>query len=174
MTSDSWTKGLVRDKKNTAKGILFEPILDARSFSPILRSWSVQVLVYIESLEVVTQTHSHTYTYQTCYWIKLPASRDQSYKEDLGSEATWEFMVLPSTAWAERPDVFSLWCEPGEAWWPTPFSEGEVCVTGPWEWKGRKWNNWLAGNGWEKLLNAGTSRPVFLKVFQCEPLVCAC
>lgn len=29
-------------------------------------------------------------------------------------------------------------------------------------------------NGWEKLLNAGTSRPVFLEVFQCEPLVCAC
>lgn len=30
------------------------------------------------------------------------------------------------------------------------------------------------GNGWEKLLNARTSRPVVLEVFHCEPLVCAC
>lgn len=91
-------KGLSEGQKNATKVILFEPILCAKSFSPILRSCSVQVLVYIESLEVVTQAHSHTYTYQMCYWIKLPASRDQNYKEDLGSEATWEFVVLPSTA----------------------------------------------------------------------------
>lgn len=101
--SDSWKRTL-QGTKNTAKAILFERMVGAKAFSPILRSWSVQVLVYTES----TQVHSHTYTYQMCYQIKLPANRDQSYKEDPGWEVTWEFMGLPVTNWAVTPDVFSL------------------------------------------------------------------
>lgn len=42
--------------------------------------------------------HAHACAYQVCCCIKLPANTDQSYKEDQGLEATWEFMVLPSTA----------------------------------------------------------------------------
>lgn len=41
--------------------------------------------------------HAHACTYQVCCCIKLLANTDQSYK-DQGLEATWEFMVLPSTA----------------------------------------------------------------------------
>lgn len=40
--------------------------------------------------------HAHACAYQVCCCIKLPANTD--HKEDQGLEATWEFMVLPSTA----------------------------------------------------------------------------